>query len=125
VPPEAELRQLRDVRPDGGVTAKGRNNPAIASAIEAGEQKYAEIRVPILAIFANPRKPGRYSFNTPAERAASVALDAARIDAVAKAFQKSIPTARVVQIPQSNHYVFLSNESDVLREMNAFLSSLP
>ncbi len=122
--PEAELRQQRDVRPDGGV-GESRNQPAVASAINAGEQKYTEIRGRILAIFANPRKPGPYPFNTPAERAAAVAMEASGIDAVAKAFQKGLPTARVVQIPQSNHYVFLSNEADVLREMNAFLSGLP
>jgi non-heme chloroperoxidase len=28
-------------------------------------------------------------------------------------------------LPHANHYVFLSNEADVLREMNAFLATLP
>jgi pimeloyl-ACP methyl ester carboxylesterase len=89
------------------------------------EQKYSEIHAPVLAIFANPRKPGPYPYNTPAERAASVAWEAAGIDGVAKAFQAGVPSARVVQIPQSNHYVFISNEADVLREMRAFLKDLP
>ena len=31
-----------------------------------------------------------------------------------------MPTARVVRIPKANHYVFLSHEADVLREMDAF-----
>jgi hypothetical protein len=31
----------------------------------------------------------------------------------------------VVRLPHANHYVFFSNEEDVLREMNAFLGSLP
>ena len=121
---ESELRQQNEVRPDGGV-GKHRDHSAVASAINKGEQKYTEVRVPILAIFANPRKPDPYPFNTPSERAAIVALQIAGIDAVAKAFQKGIPSAHVVQIPQANHYVFESNEADVLREMNAFLSSLP
>jgi non-heme chloroperoxidase len=28
-------------------------------------------------------------------------------------------------LPHANHYVFRSNEPDVLREMNAFIASLP
>jgi len=121
--PEAELRQQLDVRPDGGV-GKPSDDSAVASAIRSGEQKYAEIRVPILAIFANPRKPEPYPFNTSAERAAAVALNVAGIDGVAKAFQAGMPSAHVVQIPQANHYVFLTNQPDVLREIRAFLAAL-
>ena len=79
----------------------------------------------MLAIFANPHLPGPYPYNTPAERAAAVASDTKMVDAQAKAFQAGVPTARVVQIPQANHYVFLSNEADVLREMRAFIEHLP
>jgi hypothetical protein len=35
-----------------------------------------------------------------------------------------VPTARIVRIPHANHYVFLSNEADVLREMDAFIAGL-
>jgi non-heme chloroperoxidase len=121
--PEAEFRQQREVRPDGGV-GKPRDDSAVADAIFAGEQKYREIRAPILAIYANPRRPGPNPYNTPAERAEGVRLEAEAIDATAKAFQKQFPTAHVVQIPQANHYVFVSNEADVLREMHAFLKDL-
>jgi non-heme chloroperoxidase len=31
----------------------------------------------------------------------------------------------VVRLANANHYVFKSNEADVLREMNAFLATLP
>jgi non-heme chloroperoxidase len=31
----------------------------------------------------------------------------------------------VVRLPNASHYIFLSNEVDVLREMNAFLAKLP
>jgi hypothetical protein len=41
----------------------------------------------------------------------------------AKAIEEGIPGARVVQLPRANHYVFLSNEADVLREMRAFLAA--
>jgi non-heme chloroperoxidase len=121
--PEAELRQQIEARPDGGV-GKSRDHSAAASAILAGEQKFSTIRSPVLAIFANPRKPGPFAYNTPAERAAAVAWETQGINGVATAFQTGVPSAHVVQIPQANHYVFLSNESDVLREMRSFLAGL-
>ena len=40
------------------------------------------------------------------------------------AFEKGVPSARVVRLPRANHYVYLSNEADVLREVNAFLTAL-
>ena len=46
------------------------------------------------------------------------------VEAQVKAFQAGVPTARVVQTPQANHYVFISNEADVLREMRAFITTL-
>jgi pimeloyl-ACP methyl ester carboxylesterase len=121
--PESELRLQRETRPDGGV-GKAIDRSAVASAISAGEQKYSEIRAPVLAIFANPRKPGPYPYNTAAERAAAVKWEADGIDGVAKSFAAGIPNSRVVQIAQANHYVFLSNEADVLREMRDFIEKL-
>jgi hypothetical protein len=32
--------------------------------------------------------------------------------------------ARVVRLARANHYVFLSNEADVLRELRAFIALL-
>ena len=40
------------------------------------------------------------------------------------AFAAGIPTARVVRLPNADHYVYRSNEADVIREMNAFLTAL-
>jgi len=121
--PESELRQDRESRPDGGV-GKNRDTSSTSRAITEGAQKYTAIQVPVLAIFANPRDPGPYSYNAPAERAATEALQTAGIEAIAKAFENGVPSARVVRVPHSTHYVFLSNEADVLREINAFLAGL-
>ena len=121
--PEAELRQMNESKPDGGV-GKHQNKSGVRSAIEAGGQRYTDIRVPVLAFYANPRDPAPYAYNTPAERAAFEALLTADIEAQAKAFEKGVPSARVVRLAHANHYVFLSNEADVLREMRAFLASL-
>jgi hypothetical protein len=51
-------------------------------------------------------------------------MDLARTGAQAKAFEAAIPGAHVIRLPHANHYVFDSNEADVLREMNSFLESL-
>ena len=40
-----------------------------------------------------------------------------------KAFEQGLPSARVVRLPGAEHYVFRSNEADVLREMNSFLAA--
>jgi hypothetical protein len=60
----------------------------------------------------------------PAERAAAELRDAVAAAAQAKAFETGVPTVHVVLLPHASHYVFRSNEGDVLREMNAFLRVL-
>ena len=96
--------------------------PAAYQAIIAGAQKYTNVPVPILAIFAVPHDRG---LTDPAARAADEARDLETTGAQAKAFETGLPSANVVRLPHANHYVFRSNEADVLREMNAFLGSLP
>jgi pimeloyl-ACP methyl ester carboxylesterase len=98
--------------------------PPISQAIMAGMQKYTDIRVPALGIYAVPHATGQ-PYKDDAERVAAEARDEANTGAQAKAFESGVPSARVVRLPHANHYVFFSNEADVLREMNAFLGSLP
>lgn len=93
-------------------------------AVFAGEQKYTDIKVPILAIFAVPHHFQIFQ-NDPAAQAAAEALDAAYSGAQARAFENGLPSAHVVRIPSAEHWIFQSNEADVLREMNAFLGSQP
>jgi pimeloyl-ACP methyl ester carboxylesterase len=99
--------------------------PGPFAAIIAGTQKYTNIPVPILAIFAIPSYFGSMAANDPTIRAAFEASMKASIEAQAKAVESGLPSARVVRIPNADHYVFQSNEADVLREMNAFIGSLP
>jgi non-heme chloroperoxidase len=99
--------------------------PAASEAIIAGEQKYWDIHVPILAIYAVPHTPFDPAVSKdPAKLAAFDASDEASTGGQATAFGKGVPSARVVRLAHANHYVFLSNEADVLREMNAFLATL-
>jgi len=87
-------------------------------AILAGMQKYTDIPVPILAIFALPHDRGDLG---PEAQARDLETTAAQ----AKAFETGLPSARVVRLAHANHYVFQSNEADVLREINAFIGGLP
>jgi non-heme chloroperoxidase len=122
--PEAELRATSAVNPGG--EPSGQKTPAsIPQAIVEGEEKYTEIRVPVLAIFALPHDFGPVVDNDPEARAAAEGWDAALSVPQAKAFEMGVPSARVVRLPHANHYVFISNEADVLREMRAFMSGLP
>jgi pimeloyl-ACP methyl ester carboxylesterase len=96
----------------------------IGAALNFGAQKYTSIRVPVLAIYACPHNWDRFPANDPARKAALVADDKARCTAWADAFSRGVPSARVVRIPNADHYVFNSNEAEVVRDMNDFLSKL-
>jgi len=96
---------------------------AIAMAIIGGEQKYTSIACPVLAIYAVPHDTG--SAGDPAARAAQEAQDLAQTGAQADAFEKGVPSARVVRIAHASHAVFTSNETQVLQEMNVFMAKLP
>jgi non-heme chloroperoxidase len=127
---ERDLRQTLNAlqeapQPPPGAAAPPSPAASISDAILAGRQKYTEIRVPILAIFAAPHNPGPPISNDPAAKKAFQARDRTRMEIVVKAFESGIPSARVVRLPDAHHYVFLSNESDVLREVTAFLRGLP
>ena len=125
--PESELRQSWDSTPDGRV-GKHRIPPG-ASGIMMGMKKYTTVPVPALVIFAIPHDPGAWvktSSDSAVQEAAKTfaALETGLTERQAKAFEDSVPSARVVRLAGAHHYMFLSNEADVLREMRAFLSGL-
>jgi non-heme chloroperoxidase len=100
--------------------------PPIALAINLGGEKYTSIPVPILAIFACPHNFDfdRSLRDDPDLKARIVADDAVTTSRQADALASGVPTAHVVRLANADHYVFRSNEADVMREMNAFLSNL-
>jgi non-heme chloroperoxidase len=102
--PEAEVRQQFEINPDGSLgrwKAKG----FVADGIAAGQQRYTNLRAPILAIYA---------------------VDNGHLaDEEIAAFEKGNPSALIVRLPHANHYVYLSNERDVLRVTRNFINSLP
>jgi len=100
--------------------------PPPTTAIIAGEQRYTAIKnVPILAIFAVPHDLGNAMKDKPEIRAAMESIDQRNVGNQANLFEAAGPNVKVVRLPHANHYVFRSNEADVLREMNAFIATLP
>jgi non-heme chloroperoxidase len=103
--------------------------PATLMAVLMGAKKYSDIPLPALVIFANPHSLGRsvdHSLDPSVQTAAkaySAALTALT-ERQQKAVENGVPLAHVVTLSGANHYVFLSNEKDVLREMRFFLAGL-
>ncbi len=91
--------------------------PTIGFALQMGMQKYTAIPCPILAIYAGPRDRG---IADPAKAAAADAKDLEPITA----FEKGVPSGRVVRLAHAKHFIFESNEADVLREMRSFIAGL-
>ncbi len=91
----------------------------------SGQRKYTEIKVPILAIFASPHKLEPMPEYDAAGRAAVARTMQDHTTLHIKALEAGIPSAHVVIIPNADHFVYQSNEADVLREVNAFLATLP
>ena len=89
-------------------------------AVLAGQQKYTAIKCPVLAFFAVAPLPSPTSPDY-----ASAKIYAAWQAAQIKAFEAGVPSARVVVLPNADHYVFRSNEADVLRETKDFLAKCP
>ena len=93
-------------------------NDLAGNRIVSNTRKYGVVSVPVLAILAMPRQcqPG-------CDKALEKILagDVARADL----YEKQATGARVVRLPHASHFVWRSNEADVLREMNAFMDGLP
>jgi len=105
-----------------------------AEAVRAGVEKpeYHRISVSALAVYAAPRNwkelmPGSAEFTDPEKAAAAekVAAQMARIRKhMADEFRAGVANGRVVEIAGASHYLFQTNEAEVLQEMPAFLRNL-
>ena len=120
--PEAELRQKRSVTPEGRL-GPPRSFPG-GRFLTAGMKEYVQIRTPALFLVSS-QSPGRWSeSSTDPKVREQIAGLSAFTERQAKAVEDGLPSARVVRLPGANHYVYLSHEVDVLREMRSFLDRL-
>jgi len=124
---QREVQKTMNATPPALLAAQSAQAAALAGPtkeIMNGMQKYTKITAPILAIYAVPHDRGPQPGLDASARAAQDARDEETTEAQAKAFENGLPTAKVVRIPHADHYVFRSNEADVLKEMNAFIAGL-
>lgn len=127
--PEAEFRQTWNSTPDGR-PVKPRDFPGSQTlmTIMMRAKRFTNVPVPVLAIFAVPHIEDPWIINStePAVRDAAKAYFT-RIDALAdkqaETLAAAVPTARVIKI-RGMHYIYFSNQPDVLREICSFLAIL-
>ncbi|HEY0161337.1 MAG TPA: alpha/beta hydrolase [Edaphobacter sp.] len=124
IPPEAEIHESFQSESDGRV-GPPTSAPSAGAAVTKSYQRFtAPIPLPILAVMGYPQTKGPdFHPDSPKNIAAAAAADANQARQI-DAFEKGQPTAHVVRIANANHYIFISNESQVLMEMNHFLSGL-
>ena len=81
-------------------------------------RRYGPLKVPVLAIVAEPRQCGKNCDKPFMQKI--MAADVAR----SAAFERQSPNARLVRIAGASHYIWHSNEAQVEREMNSFMDGL-
>jgi pimeloyl-ACP methyl ester carboxylesterase len=103
----------------GGLPAEPESPSDLAgNKISANQHPYGASSVPILALLAMPRRCAPNCDKPFMQKI--MAADAARADL----FEKTAPQAKVVRIARASHYIYRSNEADVIREMNSFMDGL-
>lgn len=142
--PESELHNMYEMKPDGSA-GEFRTSDEIHKLVGDGAEArdYSQITVPILSFgtlqcVKNPPSnyacidpPGRkpdYEPRNAEERAAIRAFDDATETYILRwnaNLLKAKGGVRIVDIAGANHYVFLSNEIDVVREVKRFVQHLP
>jgi non-heme chloroperoxidase len=132
VMPEAELRQRYLINSDGSI-GEDSTPKWVRDAIFAGIQKpkYSDIHGPLLAILAVPlpldEQLKKFQPRTADERAAieqKYAVGEAFTKRTVQDLKAGDPNAQIVALPGASTYVFLSNESDTVREMRSFITGL-
>jgi pimeloyl-ACP methyl ester carboxylesterase len=130
--PEAEVRLLYEIRPNGTLGQYLVSKP-VRDALFHGLQPpdYPRIRVPVLALFALPSpledQLKRYWPENAEQGAALGFRYGVALSEIARnenALRRGVPGARVVEVSGARTYIFLSNEADVLRELRVFIAQL-
>jgi pimeloyl-ACP methyl ester carboxylesterase len=92
----------------------------VGRALDEGLQRHTAMRAPVLAIFNVTSPPPGVGTD---ERITKEWLQ--QNPDVFGRFARGVPQARVVVLPNATHFVFNSNEREVIREMRSFIDSLP
>lgn len=119
-----EFQKQLQAMPDNAPAPPMDAQRQIGTAIQMSVNIYGGVKCPVLAIFADPHNMPDDG-KDPAAHAKRVADDKVRTSAQADAFQAGNPQARVVRLANADHFVFRSNEAEVLEEMHTFIAQLP
>ena len=132
--PENELRAGFDVDGAGGVGAP-RTPGWVSRAIGTGRppRDYSRIKVPVLAISdavdfdLSHLKPEQPQPRNDEDRAILIAFGKATqavFDRWKANLKRGVSDARIVDMPGATHYLWITREADVLREIHAFVGRL-
>jgi non-heme chloroperoxidase len=103
----------------GAESHQARGLLTTSRAISAGGRQFTEIGLPTLAIFASPHDIGAATADPAFDR-----FDEAMTERQARAFERGVPGARVLRWPHVSHYLFLTRQADVIKEVTAFIAAL-
>jgi pimeloyl-ACP methyl ester carboxylesterase len=133
--PEAEVRRMLDFAPDGHFLGRGSPERAAAwKAIIRGVEhpQYGAVRAPALAFYALQPKatqafPWYASMDTVERREATANTDYWYRWALQQraTFLREMRNSHAVDVVGGNHYVFISNEPEVLHDISDFLAGSP
>ena len=120
-----DARKSMQAMPEDGPGQPDSPQARVGAAVLNGVHVYGAVKCPVLAIFAYPHAmpPGPPGVDEATRKKMFAELEA-RTGEQVDAFEAANAQARVVRIAQADHFVFRSNEAEVLKEMNAFLSGL-
>jgi len=124
---EKEIKEKeQDTRNFPPTPVSPRMTPDLFAILE-GRERFTTVHAPALVIMGDEDNPHPASEDDPKSRAEAVrqALEIRNKKRQVAAFERQVPSAHMVLIPHATHYVFQSNEADVLREMNTFIATLP
>jgi pimeloyl-ACP methyl ester carboxylesterase len=133
--PESELRAGFEMAADGSV-GSFRTPDWVSRAIGTGRpaRDYSKIKVPVLAISdavdfdLSHLKPEHPQPRNAEERETLIAFGKATqavFDRWKANLKRGVPDAKIVDMPGATHYLWMTREADVLREIHAFVASLP
>jgi pimeloyl-ACP methyl ester carboxylesterase len=127
--PLAALCHMVRTDPISGSVVGPVTPPEISSQIPAGLQlaEYHRIKAPVLGIFNRLSRHYRLPYYwdldpaTQEEFRRSIRLLSTWTDGAIERFRSGVQNARVIELPDANHYVYIVEESFVVREIRKFL----
>ena len=121
--PEEEIRQHYQIKADGSVGDR-LTHPGTARAKEFEYERFSNLETRALVIIPHPDALNSGVTQDPAKLAAYKAQEASRKQGQIAIWRKQ-PNVEVVVVPNATHYIFLSDEDEIISLISRFLHSLP